>query len=223
MYVGVDGVETFLLQLIGGNLVHQTDAATFLLHIDDDAATFLLDHLHGLVKLFAAVATLRTEDVARHTRGVDAHQHRLVLTPLALDERHVLQTVRLLTEGNQTEVAVLGRHIDFLALLDEALFLQTVGDHVLDGDDLQVVLLGKLHELGHAGHSAVVVHDLNERTGRVEACQLAEVDGGLGMARAAQHTIVLRIEGIDMARTPEGLGCRRGVGQGADGGGTVVG
>ena len=67
VYVGVDGVEAFLLQLIGGNLVHQTDAATFLLHIDYYTTTFLLNHLHGLVELFAAVATLRTEDVARHT------------------------------------------------------------------------------------------------------------------------------------------------------------
>ena len=66
--VGIDGVETFLLQLVGGYLVHQADTATLLLHVDHHALAFFLNGLHGLMQLLAAVATLRAEYIACHTR-----------------------------------------------------------------------------------------------------------------------------------------------------------
>ena len=68
VYVGIYGVESFFLQFIGRDLVHQSDAPTFLLHVDHHTLAFLLDGLHGLVQLFATVAALASEDVARHTR-----------------------------------------------------------------------------------------------------------------------------------------------------------
>lgn len=56
VYVGFHRVEAFFLQFIGGNLVHQSDAAAFLLHIYHDALAFLVNLLHSLVELFATVA-----------------------------------------------------------------------------------------------------------------------------------------------------------------------
>ena len=58
MDIGIDGVESLFLKFVGGNLVHQSDAASLLLHIDDDALAFFVNGLHGLMELFAAVATL---------------------------------------------------------------------------------------------------------------------------------------------------------------------
>ena len=83
VYVGIDCVVALLLELVGGYLVHQSYAATFLAEIDDEAFALLLDHAHRLVELLAAIATLAAEDVARHAAGVHAHQHRLVLSPCA--------------------------------------------------------------------------------------------------------------------------------------------
>ena len=118
MYIGVDSVKTFFLELIGCDLVHKTNAATLLLHVYQHTLTFFLDGLHSLVELFAAVAALGTEDVARHAGGVYSHQHWLVFLPLALDERQVLQTIALLTEGDEFEVSVFRRHVYLFANLD---------------------------------------------------------------------------------------------------------
>src|SRR2546422_8017068 len=54
--VGFDSVRAFVLQGIGTNLVKDSDSASLLLLIDDSASAFLLNHLHGAMKLPAAVA-----------------------------------------------------------------------------------------------------------------------------------------------------------------------
>ena len=66
MHVGVYGVKSFLLKFVGRNLVHQSDATAFLLHVYYHALAFFLDGLHGLVQLFAAIAALTAKYVARH-------------------------------------------------------------------------------------------------------------------------------------------------------------
>ena len=53
----------------------------------------------------------------------------------------------------------------------EVLILQTIGDEILDSADLETVTLCEGHEIGHARHSAVVVHDLANDSGRVQAGQ----------------------------------------------------
>ena len=223
VYVGIYGVESLLLQFIGCYLVHQTDATALLLHIDHHALALFLDGLHGLMQLLATIAALRSEDVASHTRRVHAHQHGLVLLPLALDQCQMLQSCALLSEGHQTEMTVVRRHIHLFAHLDERLFLESVGYHVLDADHFQVPLSCKVHQFGQSCHRTVLVHDLHQCSGRVEASHVTEVDGSLGMATATQHAIVLRIERTDMSWSSEGLRLRCGVGQRLDRLSTIVG
>ena len=79
----------------------------------------------------------------------------------------MLQSVALLTEGYQSEMSIVGRHIHFFAYLDQRLLLQAVGNHIFDADNLQVPFLGKLHQFRHTGHGAILVHDLHQGTGRV--------------------------------------------------------
>ena len=173
------------------------------------------------MELVAAVAALRSEDVARGAGGVDAYEDRFFFVPFTLDERHVLQSVALLAERDEVEVAIAGGQLHFLADLDEALSLQAVGDEVADGDDLHAPLLGFLLELRHACHRAVLVHDLHQGSHGTKARQLAEVDGGLRVAATAQHTVVLSVERVDVAWATEGLRCGLGVGQGQDSGRAV--
>ena len=223
MHVGLNGVESFLLQLIGGNLVHQSNAASFLLHVDQHAAPLLLNHLHGLVQLFAAVAAQRTEDVAGGARRVHTHHDGLAFAPFALAQCEMLQTVAHLTEGYEVEMSVGGGHLHFVAHLHERVLAQPVGDEVLDGDDAQLVSVGKLQQLRHACHGAVVVHNLYECSGGRESCQTAKVDGGLGVSASLEHSVFLCVERIHVSGPAEGLRCRRRVGQCAYGGRTVVG
>ena len=68
MHIGIHRVIALLLQFVGSYLVHQSDTATFLLHVDEHAFTFTVYHLHGLVQLFAAVAALAAQDVAGGAR-----------------------------------------------------------------------------------------------------------------------------------------------------------
>ena len=56
----------------------------------------------------------------------------------------MLQTVRELAEGDETEVTVVSRHINLFTLLNNRLLLQTVGDKVCNGYELEVVLVGYL-------------------------------------------------------------------------------
>lgn len=65
--VSIDGIETLLLELIGTDLLHEADATSFLIEVDDYATSFLLDELHSFVKLFATFTTLGAEDVSRST------------------------------------------------------------------------------------------------------------------------------------------------------------
>ena len=142
--IGIYGVHTLLLKLIGSNLVHQADTPTLLLHINDDALAFLLDHLHGLVELLATVATHAAQDITGCTGRVDTHEDGLVVLPFSLDERHMLQTVAGLAERDQTEMTIGGWEINLLTDFYAGFFAETIGDKVLDRDDTKSPFLGLL-------------------------------------------------------------------------------
>ena len=46
-----------------------------------------------------------------------AHKHRLAIGYISLDEGYMLKTVALLAEGDEAEMSVGSRHVDFHALL----------------------------------------------------------------------------------------------------------
>ena len=66
-------------------------------------------------------------------------------------------------------------------------------------------------EVVDARHRAVVVHDLADHAGRVQAGQPREVDGGLGLARALQHAAGLGLQREDVAGLDEVARRRLGV------------
>ena len=220
--VGVDRVVALLLQLIGRDFGHQPDAAAFLVEIEHHSFALFFDELHGLVQLVAAVAALAAEDVARDTGGMHTHQDGLAGLPLAFDEGYVLLAVAFLAEGDEAEVAILGGHVDFLALFDEVLITQAIGNQVADGDDVQPVRFGEGLQLGQARHRAVLVQDFDQAGRRVQSRQSGQVDGGLRVAGAGQHAFVLGIERIDVAGASECGGDAVGIGERADGGCAVV-
>ena len=192
------------------------------MQVHDNALALLVDHLHGLVQLLSAIATLAGKDIASHATGVHAYQYWLFGSPFALEYGDVLQAVALLAEGNDAEVAVFGGQVSLYALLHQAFLLQTVGDEVLDGDYLQTMLACHFLQLGHACHGAVLVENFNECRGRLQTAKACQVDGCLGVSCSLQYATVLGIEGVDVSWATEIGGFSGGVGQGTDGGGTVV-
>ena len=90
MDVRLHSIVALFLEFVRADLIHQSDAAALLVHIDDDTLAFRLNHLHGFLELLAALAALGTEDVSGHAGRVHAAEHRFVLCPCAFGQHHVL-------------------------------------------------------------------------------------------------------------------------------------
>lgn len=62
--IGLDRVSACVLQFVGTELGHQTNAASFLCFIENDAGTMRGDGVQCEFQLLAAVASKRMEDVS---------------------------------------------------------------------------------------------------------------------------------------------------------------
>jgi len=107
--VRIDRVETVVLEVIRRDLVHDTDAAALLGEVQEDALRGSPDSLHRGIELLAAVAPLRTEDIARHAFGVEAHKDIGLPRDVPFHERHVLFAGEWADEGVDSEVPVARR------------------------------------------------------------------------------------------------------------------
>ena len=73
--VGVDGVQTFILQFVGVDFVENTDPAAFLPQIDQHSGTVFGDHPQSGLELRAAVTAQGTENISGETFAVDTNQN----------------------------------------------------------------------------------------------------------------------------------------------------
>ena len=76
--------------------------------------------------------------------------------------------------------------------VDESLGLQTVRDHLRNRDERQTVLRGKALQLRPTGTRTVLAEDLAYDTSGNEPCQTREVNCGLRVPDALQHTAITR-------------------------------
>ncbi len=208
--VGIHGVVTGVLQLVGLQLVHQADpAALVTAHIKDDAASFAGHHRHRGVQLRPAVAAAGTEYIAGKAFGVHPDQDVLAVAvrpgDLAANQRHVLDILVDARVTDGAELAVPGRDAGLGDPGDVLLVLAAPLDEVGDGDEREVVFVGEDPQLVGLGHGAFVflADDLANRTGRLQAGQPGQIDGGLGVAGAAQHAAVLGAQRDDVTGLAE--------------------
>ena len=209
--VRLDRIEPVLLQLVRLQFVQEADAATLLRHVEKDAALLRADPCQRLVELLAAVAAKRVEDVAGQTLRVDAHEHVVRAVHVSLHERDVMLAGEELAERNGGELAVRGRQPHGRGALDELLRAPPVLDQVGDGDELEVVLLAIPHQIRHASHRPVLVHDLADDARRIQPRQPREVDGSLGLPGPLQHAARPRPQGKHVPRLHHRLRSLRGV------------
>ena len=86
--------------------------------------------------------------------------------------------------GDRRERSESGRDASLGCPMNELLPPSAVRDQVGDGDDAQVVLLGKALEIVEARHRAILVDHLAHDPRRIQTRQTSEVDGSLGVTRA---------------------------------------
>ncbi len=96
--IGFDGIGAAILQLIGANLVEQTDAAAFLTQIEQHAAAFGGNALERFLQLIAAVTAHREEGVAGQALGMHAAQHRRAVIDVAQGQGDVVLAGGLILE-----------------------------------------------------------------------------------------------------------------------------
>src|SRR4029079_466941 len=85
--IGIDSIETVVLQLIGAHLVGETDAAAFLREVEHDAAAEIFEPPHRELKLIAAIAAPRAEHIAGKACRVEPHGNGVREIGLAYDDR----------------------------------------------------------------------------------------------------------------------------------------
>jgi hypothetical protein len=74
--VGFDRIRAVVLKRVSSDFVDNSDAASFLLLIDDCAASFGFNQLHRLLQLQTAIAFYRTEDITRQTLRMNSDKRR---------------------------------------------------------------------------------------------------------------------------------------------------
>ena len=141
--IGFDRIEPFVLQLVGFDLLDQADAAAFLRQVNQHAAAFAADHIERHVKLVAAIAAERFEQVAGEAGRMQPHQRRGRLGGIAdhVDQR-LLRFV-LHAVGDDRAVAVTGGQLGLGLSVDELLAHAAVANQLLDRDDRQVEFVGE--------------------------------------------------------------------------------
>src|SRR5215469_3897189 len=223
--VGLHRVQALVvLQRVGLDLVLEPDPPALLAHVEDDPPALLLDHLHGRVELLATIAALGAEGVAGQALAVNAHEHGVVGADLTFHQSHVIDMVDVVLVHIRAELSGErgGKHRLGRAA-HQLLVAQAVLDQVRNGDDLEAVVPRKADQVDHTGHGPVVVHDLADHPGWLEAGQPRQVHGALGLARPTQHAAVPGAQGEDVSGAHEVLGFRVVRDRALDRGGTVRG
>ena len=194
------------------NLRRQANAATFLSHVNENAAAFLGNLAQSGVQLIPAIATARAEDVAGQAFAVHADKCRFVFGDLTLHQREVMRTVDFGAIKMKIERAIFGRQRDHLLAFHQFLPHAPVRDQALDRANAQPMFFLELHQLRQPRHRSVVVQNFAENSGRLQSGEARKIHCRFGVAGAAQHTAVFCSQREDVAGLHEICRCRFRIG-----------
>jgi hypothetical protein len=114
---------------------------------------------------------------------MNPNQHLIGVADIALDQRHVLQTVDFVAIDNGAiHAAVNGGKLFFGDASDQTLVAQSVSNQIRDRDDFQMLLFSEPLQPGQQCHRSVVGEDLTNRTRRLEAGQVRQIHRCIGSA-----------------------------------------
>ena len=196
--------------------MHEADAAAFLPQVEEHTGPLLHDALEGRLKLFSAIASARSEDVAGEALRMDPDHHGTAVPHVAVDQGDVLFAVDHAFEGMNPECPMARGQTRFRDLTDQALGLHPILDEIADGDHADVVLGAECLELRNAHHGAVGRHDFADHTRGLETGQPRQVHRGFGLARAHQNTAILSSQREHVSGACQIFGARPGIDRGED-------
>lgn len=158
----LDGVEPLLLELVCVEFVFESYASSFLAEIDEGAFALLFDHLHSGNELVAALTSLRMEQVAGHTFGVDTDEDWLIVldclsffvevADAAFAQGQMRFGACYAFVADELKFAVVGGQGDGYDALDLSFSLEAIFDEFCDGGYPEVVLFAEFEQLGHSCH-----------------------------------------------------------------------
>ncbi len=150
--------------------------------------------LHDVVEAVAGA-----EDVADDIFRVKPDRHVDAVADVAEHHREMLHRVPGQRVGIGLGLAARRVDVGAFDALDQRLLALAVGDEVGDRHALQPIRLGKRGHLRAAHDGAVVVDQFADDADLRQAGELAEVDGGFGMAGAHQHAALASDQREDVA------------------------
>ena len=165
-----------VLQRVRAQLVRRARCRAPPAHVEEHAASLGRDLRQRRVELLAAVAAQRAEDVAGEALGVDAHEDGLGPSTSPMTRATCSAPSRVVSERDARNSPYSVGSADRDAALTSFSCAAAVVDQVGDRDHLEAVPLAEGHEVGHARHRAVLVHDLADDAGRVRPGEPREID-----------------------------------------------
>src|SRR5438128_9262417 len=81
--ISLYGIHSFFLQLVSAKFIYQANAPAFLVHIKNNSAAFILDHLHCFVQLFATVAAKTSQNITCKATAMHPCQYWFIFMPRA--------------------------------------------------------------------------------------------------------------------------------------------
>ena len=131
-----DSVLARVLQSIRTNFVRQTDAATLLPHVKDNAFANGFNFAQSRRQLIAAITAQTSERVARQTLRMNAHENIFFAGNVAFDNRQMTFAVKRALLSLEPKTTVLAGKVDVGNFFHEGLRALAILNQIANGDDV---------------------------------------------------------------------------------------
>jgi hypothetical protein len=142
---------------------------------------------------------VNADDIAKRVLQMHAHERRLGLFQIAGNQCQVHGAIDVIFVAIHSELTDVGLYRLLGDALHRTFLFQPVANQVGDGADLEIVTLREQLEIGTTRHGAVVVQDLDDGRGRLDAGETRKIATRLGVSGASEHATGLRHQRKDMS------------------------
>ena len=163
------------------------------------------------------MVTLRTEDVFNELLTMDSHRHRPVAVDPSKHQREMFRVFEFSLVSKGLGGADGRIDAELPNPFDQLLTSLSIGNHVRNGDDFQLVLGGELEELRQSLDRAIVIDHLGQQAHWWTTGKHRQIDSGFSVSRTHQHSALARDQRENVARTNEVPGANVAAGERQDG------
>ena len=140
------------------------------------------------------------DNFAEQGRRMHAHQNWRIGADITLHQRQMLtRCCRAFINNGAPGAADCLLNLTFLHTAHQLFGPAAMRDQIGNGAKLQPMMLRKSHQIRHARHGAVIIHDLTNHTGGIEPRQPREIHRRFRMPRTHKRATFPRHQRKDMA------------------------